>query len=255
MSSSRIRILTKAILVVAIGTLCGIPAAAARPERPATVKFVLDYRGNLNASWHNTTAVNQRSCSGDDTSGSLTSSIRPGSKRYTLVISKEFGHLYLQWPNAVIKGAVSSNRTAQGWMMVSGGGKPCHQEPRPFGPPGCAAYTFAGPVALEWAGGSQGASRNRITLFWQKEPWIEPGTPTGCFTGEVYDFHSDAPAGAGYAKLNTKALYRCGVRKPRTCKFKIGSSTDFPYHVTQGDATYDSSVHIDWSVTFKRVRR
>ncbi len=255
MSRSRIRILSilfaTAILAIAVLSVAGMPAASASPERLTGVKFVLEYRGSLNGTWHNTYAVDQSKCIGDDFSGSFTSSVRPGSKRFTVVVDSEFGHRpFLDWGanQGTSKGVVTSNRTAQGWLMKYSGGE-CH--PVQKDESGCGAHTFAGQVGLEPVGGSFGFNRNRVYLNWALEP--EPAI--GCDDGVVYDSKSEAPNGAGYGKLDVKKLYRCGFRKPRRCKLTIGRSSNFSFHDTKGPASYTSTVHIEWSVTFVAVGR
>lgn len=253
---SRTRVLSifsaTAILAIVVVTVGGMPAAA-KPGRATTgqatsgVKFVLQYHANLSATWHNTTAVNQARCSGDDSSGSLTSSVGPGPRRYTLVLSKPFGSLQMTWQDALQQGKVNSNRTAQGWMMAVKDHK-CQQVPLPE--PSCGGHSFSGPVVLRSVMGSRKLDPS-VYLEWQIEP---SGSEIGCDKGEVFDFNREG-IGQSYARLFYEKLYRCGLRKPRTCKLKIGGSRDFPHHVTQGDATYDSSVHTDWSVTFVRVKK
>lgn len=256
MRRSRIRIrwiFSGAIAVLALMAVGGIPAASARSEHQLkTVKFVIDFRGNLNASWHDATAVDLRQfrCSGDDETGTFTSSVRPGHKRSTLVLSKDFSHVDATWNDN--HGAVKSNRTSQGWMMGVKDHQ-CQQLPMIYAD--CGANAFEGPAQLTWVGGSAGASFTRIFLEWQQEPyWDEAKTPH-CSRGEVYDPSSVTGTGAGFAKLSLDKLYRCGVRKGRRCTMTISSTKDFPYHVVQGDLTEDSSVHVDWSATFRAVKR
>lgn len=249
MNRSRIRILSifsaTAILAIVVVAALGMPAAA-KPQRAAGgMKFVLDYHASLKATWHNTTAVNQARCSGDDSSGSLTSSVRPGSKRYTLGLSKPFGNLQMTWQQVLQQGKVDSSRTAQGWMMAVKDHK-CQQVPLPE--PSCSAHSFLGPVTLTQVMGSRKLDP-RVYLEWQLEPF---GSEVGCDKGEVFDFHRES-IGQAYAKLFYEKLYRCG--RKLSCKLKIGGSRDFPHHVVAGDATYDSSVHTDWSVTFRRVKK
>lgn len=250
MNRSRIRILSifsaTAILAIVVVTVGGMPAAA-KPQRAAGgVKFVLDYHANLSATWHDTTAVNLSRCSGDDTAGTLTSSVRPGSRRYTLVLSKPFGNLQLTWQDALQQGKVNSKRTSQQWMMAVKDHK-CQQVP--VAQPGCGEHSFSGPVVLTSVMGSRKLDPS-VYLEWQLEP---SGSEIGCFHGETFDPKREG-IGQAYAKLFYEKLYRCGRRKPR-CTLKIGGSRDFPFHSTQGDATYDSSTHSDWSVTFRRVKR
>jgi hypothetical protein len=45
------------------------------------------------------------------------------------------------------------------------------------------------------------------------------------------------------------------MRKPRRCKLTIGRDRTYVYNETQGGATYSSTVHVKWSVTFTAAGR
>jgi hypothetical protein len=256
MSRSRVRILsalfTTAVLAVAV--LSGLRAAWASPERaPTAVRFVLDYRGSVNGTWQNTSTVELGlKCIGHDLSGSFTSAVRPGSKRYTLLIYKDIDgrHLLLDWGSQRPKGVVSSNRTAKGWFMKYSGGE-CHQVTKDESD--CAPHTFAGDVALLPDGGNFDFNHNRVYFDWQAEPRREPGTIFNCDDGIFYDQADGTNMGQHFAKMFVKNLYRCGMRKPRRCTAKIGRKSDYPFHKVEGRETFDSKVHVEWSVTFRAV--
>ena len=76
---------------------------------------------------------------------------------------------------------------------------------------------------------------------------LEPET-IGCGDGIVF------PGGYRYgweaAQLRLKPLYRCGIRKPRSCKLTIGRDRTYVYDTTDRGVHYTSTVHVKWSVTF-----
>jgi hypothetical protein len=81
-----------AILAVAVGTLAGVSTASPKAEQALMGgrKFIVRYQGSLEATWHNSRPVQTPDqnhtfrCEGDDSSGTLTSSVRPGSKPFVV---------------------------------------------------------------------------------------------------------------------------------------------------------------------------
>jgi hypothetical protein len=256
MHRPRIRILSilviVAILAIGAGTLARMPTASAGLQARG-VKFVLDYRGSLSGTWRRTRpVVLGLTCTGHDFSGSFASSVRPGGKPYMLLLSKEFAHLGRDWRPNQPTGTVTSNRTAQGWLMRYSGGV-CRQEPSDESD--CGAHRFAGPVYLAPDGGNYKSDRNRAALEWQIEPIVPPHEPTNCSDGLIYQPGRYGAYGAPSATFSMKQLYRCGMRRPRRCRITIGGRSDYPYHKVDQNTTYTSSVHIEWSVTFRAVGR
>lgn len=245
-------VLVTALAVVAAATGAGTADASSSSARGySQVKFALDYRGTISGTWRNSSpVVNQGfQCKGHDLSGSFTSTVRPGSRRQTVQLYKDLGgrKIQMQWKPNNPMGVVSSNRTAQGWMMVRSGGQ-CRQVPKDES--GCGAHTFNGLARLEPAGGSWAFSRNRAVLSWEPEP-----ETIGCDDGMTYDHRIGTLFGQHYARFVPKTLYLCGIRKGRRCRFTIGATSDYPFQVTQNEETYTSNVHTEWSVTFRVISR
>lgn len=244
----RSRIVLVSIVSTAVGlaitpaTLSSGPDASSSPQRAAAtgVKFVLDFRGNLSGTWRQTSPfVGGFACKGQDLSGSLTSSVRPGNKPYIFIAYKEGRRVRVYSPaQSPPTGLVTSNRTAQGWITRYSGGQ-CRQVP--IDTSGCGAHTFPGAVSLTLPA----RGRNRVVLSWE----VEPET-IGCLDGFTYDYRVQH-----FAKLYEKQLYRCGMRRPRGCRLTIGGSADYPSQTTQDDITYTSNVHVAWSVTLRAVGR
>ena len=252
------------ILAVAGAALAGVSSASltAKAQLAGAPKFIVRYQGSLDATWHNYSPVQLPDpnhtfrCGGGDGSGSLTSSVRPGSKKFVIRVGKEPGGSWLSIdfsrntdkngmdPNAV----VTSNRTAQEWYMRYSG----HECKRfDFEEPGCGAHTVVGGVApiSSVNGLNSGVSPvYRLHIGWPLEP-----ETIGCGDGITY------PPDFGYgweaAQLRLKQLYRCGLRKPRGCRMTIGRERTFVNDQMDGDMHYTSTVHIKWSMTFVAVGR
>ncbi len=115
---------------------------------------------------------------------------------------------------------------------------------------GCGGSDFLGTVGLFPAGGSFAFSRDRVALEWEAE---RPAPRVGCDDGMTYDHRIATGFGQPYARLFAKELYRCGMRKPRSCKRTVRAASDYPFQVTQNETTYTSNVHTEWSVTLRAV--
>ena len=249
-----------AVLAGAGGTLAGGSAAAPSASQLDGVKFKVRYQGSFDATWHDSSPVvlpdtqHPFRCGGGDSSGTLTSSVHSNSKPFVFKLGHEPGSSGLSHafrpPNGMEKAMVTSNRTAQGFFMRYSGHQ-CIREDIPQ--PGCGTHTFRGDVApINSSSGRMDSSINpvyHVFLDWQ----LEPETPIGCSDGIVYP--GDFSYGWRDAVLRAKPLYRCGLRKPRRCKLTIGRERTYVQNTTQGDATYSSTVHVKWSVTFTAAGR
>ena len=249
-----------AVLAGAAGTLAGGSAAAPSASQLDGVKFKVRYQGSFDATWHDSSPVvlpdtqHPFRCGGGDSSGTLTSSVHSNSKPFVFKLGHEPGSSGLSHafrpPNGMEKSMVTSTRTAQGFFMRYSGHQ-CFREDIPQ--PGCGTHTFRGDVApINSSSGRMDSSINpvyHVFLDWQ----LEPETPIGCSDGIVYP--GDFSYGWRDAVLRAKPLYRCGLRKPRRCKLTIGRERTYVQNTTQGDATYSSTVHVKWSVTFTAAGR
>ena len=251
-----------AILAAAAGTVAGGSVAApnARQSLPG-VKFKVRYQGSLDATWHDSTPVllpdaqHPFQCQGDDSSGTLTSSVQNNSKAFLFILGHEPGGSWLSHAFRPVNGSelatVTSNRTARGFLMRYSGHQ-CVREEIPQ--PGCAAHTFRGLVLpISSSSGRLDSGPNpvyHVYLEWQ----LEPELAIGCSDDIVL------PQDFGYgwqdAVLRAKPLYRCGMRKPRRCKLTIGRERTYVFNDTQSNgATSSSTVHLKWSVTFTAAGR
>ena len=249
-----------AILAAVAGTVAGGSAAAPSAAQLDGVKFKVRYEGSFDATWHDSSPVvipdpqHTFRCGGGDSSGTLTSSVHSNSKPFIFMLYHEPGGSGLSHrfrpPNGLEKATVTSNRTAQGFLMRYSGHQ-CIREEIPQ--PGCGAHTFLGDVMpINSSSGRMDSSINpvyHVFLDWQ----LEPELAIGCSDDIVY------PPGFGYGwqddVLRAKPLYRCGMRKRRRCKLTIGRERTYVYNVTQDGATYSSTVHVKWSVTFTAAGR
>ena len=114
-----------AILAAAAGTVAGGSAAApnARQSLPG-VKFKVRYQGSLDATWHDSTPVllpdaqHPFQCQGDDSSGTLTSSVQNNSKAFLFILGHEPGGSWLSHAFRPVNGSelatVTSNRRRNG---------------------------------------------------------------------------------------------------------------------------------------------
>jgi hypothetical protein len=250
-----------AILAVAVGMLAGVSAASPQAEQALMggPKFIVRYQGSLEATWHNDRPVQSPDqnhtfrCEGDDSSGTLTSSVRPGPKPFVVRAYHEAGSSWLSVsfrpPNGGDKGVVTSNRTAQGWLMRYSGHQ-CVREEIPQ--PGCGAHTFVGDVApFDSVTGRLGSGVDpvyRLQVSWPLEP-----ETIGCSDGITYP--PDYRYGWEAATLRLKKLYRCGIRAPRRCKLTIGRERTYVFDQTDGGEHYTSTLHIKWSATFVAAGR
>ena len=148
------------------------------------------------------------------------------------------------------KATVTSNRTAQGFLMRYSGHQ-CVREEIPE--PGCGAHTFLGDVIpISSSSGRMDSGINPVYgvyLDWQ----LEPETPIGCGNDIVF------PADFGYgwqdAVLRARQLYRCGMRKPRSCRLTLHRERTYVQNNEQGGTTYSSMLHLNWTVTFTAAGR
>jgi hypothetical protein len=212
------------------------------------MRFVLDYHGSLSGSWRNTRPViGGLTCIGHDVSGTFTSTVRPGRTPYAMILENRFGRIEREMRPDQPKGTVTSVRTAQGWMMRYSGGQ-CQQVPKDQS--GCRANTFAGQVGFDMYSRDFGHNVNRVYFDWEAEP-----ETLYCDDGIRYDQARGTSKGQLFDRVVIKTLWRCGVRKGRRCRMKVGKSNDFPFQATQNEETYTSQVHVEWSVTLRLVSR
>jgi hypothetical protein len=250
-----------AILAVAGAALAGISSASptAKAQLAGAPKFIVRYQASLDATWHNSSPVQLPDqnhtfrCGGGDGSGSFTSSVRPGGKPFVIRVGKEPGGSWLSIDfsrnGGNDKGVVTSNRTAQEWLMRYSG----HECKRfDIEEPGCGAHTLVTDVApLESITGNFNSGVSPVYRLQPAWP-IEPET-IGCGDGIVYP--TDYRYGWEAAQLRLKQLYRCGLRKPRRCRITIGRERTYAYDQMEGDAHHTSTVHIKWSITFAAAGR
>jgi hypothetical protein len=230
----------KTLLLLACVALAGAPAASAsRSVAPSVgVKFVIQYRGSFEGKWHNTVTKppsgNVYDCDDSDTSGTVTSSVRPGSTPFTVVVFREFGrdlHLDFGTQNTAPKGVVSTTTTGEGWVMHYSGGE-CQRIPDAL-LEGCGARTFAGAVGFA---GLSGLDRIVESVY------------LDC-----------TPTEGAKAKLDLRKLFRCGIRKPRGCRLTIGGSRSYTVDKSGsspgGNERFTGSSRVFWSITFVAVGR
>ena len=142
------------ILAAVAATFAGGSAAAPSAQQMSGVAFFVRYQGKFDATWHDSSPVivpdpnHSFQCGGDDSSGTLTSSVHNNSKPFILILGHEPGSSGLSHefrpPNGLEKARVISNRTSQWWYMRYSGGQ-CFREEIPQ--PGCGAHSFLGNVA------------------------------------------------------------------------------------------------------------
>jgi hypothetical protein len=251
----------KALLLVACAALVGTPAAtASRAVAPSVgVKFVIQYRGSFEGKWHNTVtkpaSSNVYDCDGSDTSGTVTSSVRPGSTAFTVVVFREFGrdlHLDFGTQSTAPKGVVSTTTSGDGWELHYSGGE-CQRIPDPL-LAGCGARTFAGAVGFS---GLSGLDRTveSVYLDWA----FEPPNASGCYWGDMWAADVGTPTEGTKAALDLRKLFHCGIRKPRGCRLTIGGSRSYAVDKSGsspgGNERYTGSSHVSWSITFVAVGR
>jgi hypothetical protein len=253
-----------AILALACGILAAGSAASptAKGQLARAPKFIVRYEGRLDATWHNYSPVQVPDpshtfrCGGGDASGSLTSSVRPGSKKFVIRVGKEPGGSWIDIDfsrNPNKNGmddyaVVTSNRAAQEWFMRYSG----HECKRfDIEEPGCGAHTVVGGVIPLSSVNGLNSGVNPVYRLHPAWP-LEPET-IGCGDGIVYPL--DFGYGWEAATLRLKQLYRCGLRKPRRCKMTIGRERTYVHNQTDGGVTYESTVHIKWSMTFQAAGR
>ena len=185
---TRLRAAQAAILATAILAVAGTAASASPGRAAGGVKFVITYSGSVNGTWHQSDPVELGiKCIGDDLTGSFTSSIRPGKKKVTARLYREFGRgrLYVEILDGV--GLASSNRTAQGWYMKYSGGQ-CQQVQKDES--GCGAHTFATQAGLDYLRNDRRQPTSMYHLDWLLEPMT-----LYCDDGIVYDPKDQFPTG------------------------------------------------------------
>src|SRR3712207_3551936 len=125
----------RSVLVAATILLATVAGAFATPpaggiSQARGVKFVLDYRGTITGSWRQASRADVARCLGSESWGTLASSVRPGSRPYTLVVSTFGRRAELSWSrHGNDSGTVTTTRTAEGWMLRSSRGV-CSQVPQ-----------------------------------------------------------------------------------------------------------------------------
>jgi len=243
---------TAAILATVAGTARG-SSAAPKAAQMGGVWFVANYQGSFDATWRSSRPVllpdaqHPFRCEGDDASGSLTSSLRPQGK-FKVWIGHDLGSRQLSIafkpPNGSARGIVTSNRTAQGFLMRYSGGQCVRSD---IAQPGCGAHTVTTRVnPLTEVSGRFDSGLNPV---WHVNPsWpLEPQT-IGCSDGIF--FPTDYGYGWQAATLRARQLYRCGIKKPRRCKMTIGRDRTYVFDQTDGGETYTTNLHEKWSITF-----
>ena len=188
-------------------------------------------------------------CEGDDLSGTLTSSVRPGRRPFFISVGHELGgrslSVWFRPPNGMDKGVVTSARTAQGFLMRYSGGQCIRQE---IAQPGCGAHTVTTDV-MPFSSISGRLDSGINPLYRVQVDWpLEPPNIIGCDDGVIL------PGDYGYgwqaAAIRAKTLYRCGIKKPRRCKITIGRDRTYVVDRWDRGSHYESMVHIKWSLTF-----
>jgi hypothetical protein len=185
------------LCAVAGGIHTGGSAASptAKGQLAGAPKFIVRYEGSLDATSHNYSPVQVPDpshtfrCSGGDGAGSLTTSVRPGSKKFVIRVGKEPGGSWIDIdfsrnPNGNGMddyAVVTSNRAAQEWFTRYSG-----HECKRFNieEPGCGAHTVVGGVTPL---SSVNGLNSGVSPGYHLHPaWpLEPETP-GCGDGIVY---------------------------------------------------------------------
>jgi hypothetical protein len=175
--------------------------------------------------------------------------VRPGPRPFFVSVGHELGgrlfHVWFRPPNGGDKGVVTSNRTAQGWLMRYSGGQCVRSE---IAQPGCGAHTLTtdvapfSPISGHFDGGLN--PLYRVQLSWPLEPPDIIGCSDGIFLPTDYDY------GWRAAAIRAKTLYRCGIKKPRRCRITIGRDRTYVFDKWDGGEHYTSTVHAKWSLTF-----
>jgi hypothetical protein len=243
-----------AILAVAGAAFAGGSAASPSASQASGFKFRVVYKGSFEASWRSSRPVQVPDqnhtfrCEGDDSSGTLTSSVRPGSRPFFISFGHELGgpylHVWFRPPNGGDKGIVTSNRTAQGWLMRYSGHQCIREE---IAQPGCGGHTVTTDVMpFSSITGGLGSGVNplyRVQLAWPLEPETI-GCSDGIFLPTDYDYGWRAVA------IRGKTLYRCGIKKGRRCKVTIGRDRTYVFDKWDRGSHYETTVHVKWSLTF-----
>jgi hypothetical protein len=247
---------TAVVTLAVVGAVfAGGSAASPASSQGGPPRFRVVYQGSVEATWHNSRPVqvpdqnHTYRCEGNDSSGTLTSSVRPGRRPFFISVGHELGgrslSVWFRPPNGGDKGVVTSNRTAQGWLMVYSGGQCVRKE---MAQPGCGAHTVTSDVMpFSSISGRLDSGINplyRVQLDWP----LEPPNIIGCDFGE--HFPSDYSYGWRAASIRGKTLYRCGIKKPRRCKITIGRDRTYVVDTWNGGSHYESKVHVKWSLTF-----
>jgi hypothetical protein len=247
---------TLAVLALA-AALAGLSAllprtGSAKPVHAETteLKFVVKVTASEHVDWHSYSQTpNLELCSGDDSSGTFTTAVLPGTKAETLLVSGNgHGRVTVDDERPGI-GRLSIEREAQGWLLTTSGG--CVKQA--LSEVGCGAHAFAGPVdvvPLADAGHSgwqtlTGDYHYAVYPAWSDDPSDALGCDSGTYALSEGDYA---------AVLDLLKLYRCGVAKPHGCRVTVGRSKDIPFHVSEAASetteVYDATVHIEWSATF-----
>jgi hypothetical protein len=241
------------VCVVVAAAVAAAPSPAS--EASAGIRFVVEYQGSFKGSWRSAYTKNDISgykCGGDDASGTLESSVRPGSQRLTVVAVSDGRTVELDWrPTATVKGVVSYRKTAAGWDLDYQQGS-CVQVPLTWQVANCGSRTFAGSVSFAKDSRGETWTTQRVFLAWQLEP---ESARQGCMSGWMGD---PQPVEAR-AILDLRKLYRCGARKPRGCRFTIRGDHTHSHSKSQptpdGKHTDSGSGRLQWSLTFVSVGR
>ena len=188
-----------ALLAVAAGTVAHESVASPGAAQYGGVKFIVSYQGDFDATWHTSSPVvlpdaqHPFQCGGGDSSGSLTSSVRPQRRAFRIWAGHEIGSrplsISFRPPNGIDKGTVISNRTAQGFFMRYSGGQ-CVRYDMPE--PGCGEHTFTDDVTpLNEVSGHFGWGLNpvyHVDVSWPREPADSVGCDDGIFFPTDYDY-------------------------------------------------------------------
>lgn len=242
------------VFALTLVAAASLPSTApALPERAqGGTRFVVSYQGSFEGSWRSANTKNDISgykCGGDDASGTLKSTVRPGKAPLTVVVASDLGgrSVFLDWGRSggAHKGVVSSVRTADGWSLDYQQGA-CVKVPL-FWLQNCVARTFAGLVSLTK---DSKLTRNvqRVFLDWE----LEPGDGK-CTMGQMWGAAA-VPGEEARATLDLWKLYQCGIRKPRGCRLTIRGAHTHSHSIskpTSDGTTIDvGNGRIQWSVTF-----
>ena len=249
-----------AILAVIGGIVVSSSAASPTAETMATgaPKVIIRYQASLEATWRTSSPVvlpdpsHTFRCGGGEESGTLTSSLRPGPKKFVVRVGGEFTSRYISIDfsghNGMDKGYVTSNRTAQGFLMRYSG----HECKRfEIEQPGCGAHTVLTSVVPLSSANGVNSGRNPVYQIAPGWP-LEPET-IGCSDGIF--FPPTFSRGWEAAPLHLRQLYRCGIRKPRGCRMTIGRDRTYVFNKEDRGTTYTSTMHIKWSILFQAAGR